>query len=77
MIGNQHALKEQINRYVSDEETAGRLAWLVHCSLFGYQQIFAKLEVAGLVDMNMDEYGGFMTEIVGRGVQGEDKVQGR
>ena len=68
VIGIQLALKERINQYVPDKETAERLAWLVFSSFLGYQQMFTKLEIAGIVDLSMDEYGGFMARIVGQGL---------
>jgi AcrR family transcriptional regulator len=68
LLAIQRALKQEISQYVADQETAGRLAWLVYCSFFGYQQIFTKLEVAGLVDLSMDEYGGFMAQVIHRGL---------
>ena len=67
VLGIQLALKERISQYVADEETAERLAWLVYCSFLGYQQMFTKLEVGEMVDLNMEEYGGFMAEVVTRG----------
>jgi AcrR family transcriptional regulator len=66
LIGIQHALKERISQYVADEETAERLAWLVYCSFFGYQQMFYNLEVEEAVDLSMAEYSGFMAQVVGR-----------
>jgi hypothetical protein len=68
LIGNQQALKERISRYVADEGIAGRLAWLVYCSFFGYQQMFAKLEVAEAVDLSTAEYGKFLARVVDRGL---------
>ena len=47
---------------------ADRLAWLVYCSFVGYQQMFTKLEVAGVVDLSMDEYGMFLAQVVGQGL---------
>ena len=66
VIGRQRELQEQIRRYVADDRTAERMAWLVFCSFFGYQQMFTKLEVAGLVDLSMVEYGGFLAQVVGQ-----------
>ena len=68
VIGIQLALKERISQYVPDKETAERLAWLVFSSFLGYQQMFTKLEIAGMVDLSMDEYGCFMARIVGQGL---------
>ena len=68
VISIQHALREQINQYVPAQETADRLAWLVFCSFFGYQQMFTKLEVAGAVDLSMEEYGRFLAQVIGPGL---------
>jgi AcrR family transcriptional regulator len=68
LLGIQRALREQIGRYVADEGTAERLAWLVYCSFLGYQQIFTKLEVAGRVDLSIDDYGGFMARLIKQGL---------
>jgi AcrR family transcriptional regulator len=68
VIGIQVALKERISQYVPDKETAERLAWLVYTSFLGYQQMFTKLEIAGRVDLSIDEYGGFMAQVIHRGL---------
>jgi AcrR family transcriptional regulator len=68
VLSIQHALKERISRYVADKEMAERLAWLVFCSFLGYQQMFTKLEVGEMVDLSMEEYGGFLGEVVTRGL---------
>jgi len=68
VIGRQHALKERISQYVADEETAERLAWLVYCSFLGYQQMFTKLDVAKTVDLSIAEYGGFLAQVIDRGL---------
>jgi hypothetical protein len=47
-------------------ETADRLAWLVYCSFFGYQQMFTKMEVEGMVDLSAAEYGRFLAQVVGQ-----------
>jgi AcrR family transcriptional regulator len=68
VIGIQHAIKERISQYVADKETAERLAWLVFCSFLGYQQMFIKLEVAETVDLSIAEYGGFLAQVIDRGL---------
>ena len=68
VIAIPQALKERFCRFVADEEMAERLAWLVFCSFLGYQQVFTRLEVAGIVDLSMDEYGGFLAKVVGSGL---------
>jgi AcrR family transcriptional regulator len=68
VIGIQHALRERLLRYVADEEIADRLAWLVYCSFFGYQQMFTKMEVGRVVDLNPREYGSFLAQVVDRGL---------
>jgi AcrR family transcriptional regulator len=68
VIGIQQALKERISHYVAGQETAERLAWLVLCSSLGYQQIFIRLEVAERVDLGTAEYGGFLAQVVDRGL---------
>ncbi len=68
VLGIQLALREQIGHFVADKETAERLAWLVLCSFLGYQQMFAKLEVVEMVDLSMEEYGGFMAQVIQRGL---------
>jgi AcrR family transcriptional regulator len=70
VLGIQHALRDQIGRFVADADMAERLAWLVFCSFLGYQQMFTKLEVGELVDLSMEEYGGFMAEVVTRDLPG-------
>jgi AcrR family transcriptional regulator len=66
VIDRQQELQEQIRRFVTDDQAAERLAWLVFCSYFGYQQMFTKLEVAERVDLSMVEYGGFMAQVLGQ-----------
>ena len=61
-------LTEGISRYVADQETAGRLAWLVFCSSFGYQQIFAKLKLGQSVDLSTEAYSRFLAQMVGHGL---------
>ena len=68
VLGNQRALKDQISRYVASEETAERLAWLVYCSFLGYQQMFTKLELAGMVDLSTAEFGGVLAQVIDRGL---------
>ncbi|MFN2290358.1 MAG: TetR/AcrR family transcriptional regulator [Anaerolineae bacterium] len=68
VLGNQRALKGGISQYVADEKTAERLAWLVYCSFLGYQQLFTKLELAGTVDLSVAEYGGFLAQVIDRGL---------
>ena len=68
VLGNQRALKDQINQYVTNEETAERLAWLVYCSFLGYQQMFTKLELAGMVDLSTAEFGGVLAQVIDRGL---------
>ena len=67
VLGIQRALLEHIGQYVADRETAERLAWLVYCSLFGYHQMFTKMEVERRVDLDAVEYGRFLAQIVGQG----------
>ena len=68
VLGNQRALKDQINQYVTNEETAERLAGLVYCSFLGYQQMFTKLELAGMVDLSTAEFGGVLAQVIDRGL---------
>jgi AcrR family transcriptional regulator len=68
VLGNQRALKDQISRYVTNEETAERLAWLVYCSFLGYQQMFTKLELAGMVDLTSDQFSQCVAQVVDRGL---------
>jgi len=68
VLGNQRALKDQISRYVTNEETAERLAWLVYCSFLGYQQIFTKLELANMVGLSTAEFGGVLAQLIDRGL---------
>ena len=68
VLGNQRALKDQISRYVVNEETAERLAWLVYCSFLGYQQMFTKLELAVMVDLTTAEFGGVLAQVIDRGL---------
>jgi AcrR family transcriptional regulator len=66
-ISFQHALRERLHKYVEDAITADRLAWLVFCSFFGYQQMFAKLEVGRAVDLSLTEYTHLLAQVVGQG----------
>jgi AcrR family transcriptional regulator len=63
----QRTLREQISRYVADEISADRMAWFVYSSFFGYQQVFAKLEMGRRVDFNLAEFGRFLAQAVGSG----------
>jgi len=66
LLGNQRALRERIVRYVADEATADRLAWMIYCSIFGYQQIFTKIEVGRRIDLSAVDYGRFLAQVVGQ-----------
>lgn len=66
LIGFQHALRDQVGQFVANRETADRLAWMVFCSFFGYQQIFTKMEVGQTVDLSLPDYAHFLAEVVGR-----------
>ena len=66
VVGRQRELQEQIRRYVADDRTAERMAWLVFCSFFGYQQIFTKMEVGQRVDFGAVAYGRFLAQVVGQ-----------
>jgi AcrR family transcriptional regulator len=68
VLENQGALKDRIRRYLADDETAERLAWLVYCSFLGYQQMFTKLELASMVDLSTAEFGGVLAQVVDRGL---------
>jgi AcrR family transcriptional regulator len=68
VLGNHHALKDQISQYVANEEAAERLAWLVYCSFLGYQQIFTKLELANMVGLSTAEFGGVLAQLIDRGL---------
>lgn len=68
VLGNHRALKDQINQYVANEETAERLAWLVYCSFLGYQQMFTKLELANMVNLSTSEFGGVLAQVIDRGL---------
>jgi hypothetical protein len=68
VLENQGALKDRIRRYLTDDETAERLAWLVYCSFLGYQQMFTKLELASMVDLSTAEFGGVLAQVVDRGL---------
>ena len=68
VLGIQHALKEGISKYVADEKTAEQLAWLVYCSFLGYQQVFTKLEMAGMVNLSIAAYGEFLAQVIDRGL---------
>jgi AcrR family transcriptional regulator len=65
VLGIQHTLQEKVGQYVADPDTAGRLAWLVYCSFFGHQQIFAKMEVGRRVDLSLPDYGRFLAQVAG------------
>ena len=66
VIARQRELQEHIRRYVADDRTAERLAWLVFCSYLGYQQIFTKMEVGQRVDLGMEEYSRFLAQVMGQ-----------
>jgi AcrR family transcriptional regulator len=65
VISIQHGLRQQIGRYVADEAKADRLAWLVYCAFFGYQQMFTKMQVGKVVDHSPLDFSQFMADIVG------------
>lgn len=58
------ALQAQISRFVADDATADKLAWLIFCSFFGYQQVFTKMGVDQMVDMNLENYGRFLAQVI-------------
>ena len=66
LLGIPGALRERIGAYVHDDATADRLTWLIFCSFFGYQQIFAQMEMGQRVDLSMQEYGRLLAHIVDR-----------
>lgn len=68
VLGIQQALRERIGQYVADEGTSDRLAWLVYCSFFGYQQMFTKMEVEKRIDLSAVAYARFLAHVVGQGL---------
>lgn len=43
-------------RFVEDEEMLSRLAWLVLCAYFGYEQVFLKMEVSSLIPFSIESF---------------------
>jgi AcrR family transcriptional regulator len=66
VISIQQRLREQISQYVADQTTAERLAWLVYCSFFGYQQMFTKMEVGQVIDLSAADYSHFLAQAAGQ-----------
>ena len=64
LYGFHEALQAQISRFVADDATADKLAWLIFCSFFGYQQVFTKMGVDQMVDMNLENYGRFLAQVI-------------
>ncbi len=64
--GFQQTLRSQISHHVADEGTADRLAWLIFCAFFGYQQIFTTMEMGQMVDLGPADYGGFLAQRIGQ-----------
>lgn len=57
-------LQAQIGRFVAEDATADKLAWLIFCSFFGYQQVFTKMGVDQVVDMSLEDYGRFLAQVI-------------
>lgn len=69
VLSIHETLREQVSQYLADDAAADRLAWMVYCSFFGYQQIFAKLEMGQRSDLTALDYGRFLAKIVNGGAQ--------
>jgi len=64
LFGFHEVLQAQIGRFVADDATADKLAWLIFCSFFGYQQVFTKMGVDQVVDMSLEDYGRFLAQVI-------------
>jgi len=65
VISIQRGLREQIARFVPDEAKANRLAWLVYCSFFGYQQMFTNMQIGQVVGLKPTDFSQFLAQMVG------------
>ena len=57
-------LQSQIAGLVADDETADRLAWMVFCSYFGYQQLFITMGLGQSVEFDLEDFGQFLTQMI-------------
>ena len=68
IIDIHYAVKDRLGQFAVDEQTAERLAWLISFSFRGYQQVFVKMEVGQVVDLDAISYGRFLAKVVGHAV---------
>lgn len=56
--------QNHIRRFVPDETTADRLAWVVYSAFIGYQQIFGNMDMQHTVDFPREDYGAFLASVL-------------
>lgn len=57
-------LQSQLENLVADEATADRLAWMVFCSYFGYQQLFITMGLEKSVEFELEDFGQFLEQMI-------------
>lgn len=55
-------IAQDIGRFVGDEREAQRLAWLVFCAYFGYEQIFLTLNLRRIDPLSYGEFAHTMAQ---------------
>lgn len=58
-------LNTQIGRFVADDETVNRLAWLIFCAFLGYRQIFGSLGMGQVSGVSFEMFGQFLADTIG------------
>jgi AcrR family transcriptional regulator len=56
VLGFQQTIASEIVRFVKDEATASRLAWIILCTFAGYGQISLKRGMDGVVEFDMTAF---------------------
>lgn len=65
LLGMHERIASEIGRWIADEDEARRLAWLVFCTFFGYEQVFLTLDLGRSVSFGYEELARTMVTAFG------------
>ncbi len=55
-VSLHNGIYTHISRFVKDDEVATRLAWLLFCAYFGYEQVFLSMQVGQQVPFGIEAF---------------------
>lgn len=61
------AVRSGVSRFITDPSEADRLAWLVICAYFGYEQIFLSMGLAQASAFSLDRFASTTAQVIARG----------